>query len=278
MVASWLFVAVIALSIATGVMAIYQLQNAVIYVQEIRANVKKSQIPKPIPTQAKEVANTFTSIWLSDAYGNDTDKKIDWLKPYISAKFESFLSANNAYLVKFSKEPIKVTQLFAFDEAWAQEDKKARVKLRVHLNDGRILYFECPVVRSGSGWFVDQFPSVVDPPKKDLESEKAEEIPLDDKKQEKLKTTLANFMQVWMKGEPEAVQRYTLDKKSIPSTQLPTAYKELKSIQVLSRADQEYIVRVWIAVEDQSKSTMTLSYDVKVMEKEKDWFIVSVNK
>jgi hypothetical protein len=272
---SWLVLLILLFCLIGGSLAMWELMNVAVYVKEMKKLAEERQIPPPVPTEAKETAKLFIGVWLSSADANDPGKKIASLKSYISSDFEQFLQANSNFLVQ-NPDQFKVYRADDFGERWVVPNHEARVRIRVITYDNRVFYFECPVRKSGSAWVVYQLPSLVAGPQKkndDLQNS----ITLADDEKNSLQTTLNNFMGVWLKGEGEAVRRYT-DGTGVPTANvLPGDYQGVKTILPLNKEGDVYMVRVWVGIQDSSHANLTLSYDVKVKKENNEWFILSVN-
>ncbi|MFD1394195.1 conjugal transfer protein [Kroppenstedtia eburnea] len=260
-----------------GMYVIYNISDQVSQMEELATQQK---MEPPIPTQARTRAQLFTGVWLSPANQGDVQKKVDSLKPYTSAEFRTFLSTNSGFLIQGKGEEgnVKVYRADVDGERWVKVGEEARIKVRVLTQDGRKLFFDVPVVKRGDAWVVNQLPSLTLADRAKNIDEKREDIQFSNNEEEALKETMDNFLEVWMKGEREAVRRYTVDRKPIPTSQiLPGGvFKGVQKVLPLQELDEDrYKVRVWAQIEDKSSAILTLSYDV-VVKQEKDWFVEKI--
>lgn len=273
---SWLALIIVLLGLVVGTMAMWQLMYVGKYVNEMKKLVKEYQVPPPVPTEAKETAKLFVGVWLSSVDATNPDKKIDALKGFISDDFEQFLSSNPNYLVQDPEQKFRVFRADPYGERWIVPNKEARIRVRVLTYDNRVFYFECPVRHSGNAWVVYQLPSLVSGPQRGNDGI-TPSLAMSQEEKDALKTTLENFMEVWLRGDKEAVLRYT-EGKSIPvSNILQGTYQGVKEVDPLTKTDDVYKVRVLVGVQDQSNVNFTFSYDVKLHKKGDQWFILSVN-
>lgn len=262
----------------SGMYVLYQISDEVSRLEELATQQK---VEPPIPTQARTRAQLFTGVWLSPANQEDVQKKVDSLNPYISAEFREFLSSNSGYLVKGkgSEGNVKVYRADVDGERWVKVGEETRIKVRVLTQDGVSFYFDVPVVKRGRAWVVNQLPALASADRAKNITEKRDDIQLSKNEQDVLQETMDNFLEVWMKGEREAVKRYTIDSQPIPTSQvlLDGEFKGVQKVLPLQELDDDkYKIRIWVQVRDKSQALLTLSYDTVVKREGNDWFVQKI--
>jgi hypothetical protein len=247
-----------------------------------------------IPDTAKSVAKLFLQNWYSVGPNQKDEDRINGLKPFVTQNLFDFISSNNDLSIDNStqgststntngqqpeKKGVSVAGVDVWRATWQdQKTGKAKIIARLLTSDSKVLFLSLPVEKSGNTWQVSALPALVPVPRGSGKIAEDPGIDIADK-EDAIKTVLDSFFTDWLGGNSEAIKRYMVSGKPIPTSnwlqQLNAQFQGVQTITPVS--DNPLKVKVVIMLKDNNGVTMLLDYFMTLEQKNGSWNIVSID-
>jgi len=296
------------------VLVVFLVRNLVdVYYQLMGSNepvVQQTSTSTEVPDSAKSVAKLFLVKWyFLDPDQKDTDR-ISNLQPFVTETLYEYISSNSDLRIVDSQtsltqqptngqnttgqtssnattnggenkpfEGVSAKEVDVWQAIWKdQKANKVQIIARMQTSDNKTLFLSVPVEKSGSTWQVSSLPALIAEPEGAEKTEEPVEIDISSKR-EAIKTVLQDFFSDWLKGNKEAITRYMVDGKSIPTTEWEEKLEaEFVGVQdIKPESDNPLKVSVIISMKDKNDVEFQLNYHVTLQEKNGKLFIVSIN-
>jgi hypothetical protein len=293
------------------VLVVFLIRNVVDVYRQIAGSdepvVQQTRTSTEVPDSAKSVAKLFLVKW----YFLDPDEKdsarILSLQPFVTETLYEYINSNSDLRVADSQasltqpnnstqntaqssstanssnnakfEGVSAKEVDVWQAIWKdQKANKVQIIARMQTSDDKTLFLSIPVEKSGSTWQVSSLPALIAEPVGAEKTEEPVEIDISSKR-EAIKTVLEDFFSDWLKGNKEAITRYMVDGKSIPTTEWEEKLEaEFVGVQeIKAESDNPLRVSVIISMKDKNNVEFQLNYHVTLQEKNGKLFIVSIN-
>lgn len=221
-------------------------------------------------------ARNFIFNWFTVKSDEKMNDRLERLNIYVTPEFQSYLADNPQMLPQLQDEKKTATVRSAewVTKSWIKTDQEVLVKLRMIMEDGRLLYVQLPMEKRGEMYLVSGLPGLVPAPevKQGPEKEEAPDLGGD---QAMIAETLNNFFSSWLTGNHEQNMRYAV--KRIPSSNLLKDMAALyKGVEVEPLSDEPVKVKALVKLEDGNKMLTTLEYIVTMEKKDGTWMVKDI--
>jgi hypothetical protein len=262
---------------------------------------KQTVTSNEVPVTAKSVAKLFLENWYTVGTGQKDEDRIKRLEPLMTVSMLDYINSVSDLSIDNAVGPnqsatntttsnsnaqnttefkgVSAKEVEVWQATWTdQKAGKAKIVARMLTSEDKTLFLSIPVVKSGSTWQVSSLPALVAEPQG---SDKPDEIPSIDitNEEEAIKKVLDSFFQDWLGGNSEAISRYMVDRKAIPTTnwleELGATYEKVQTITPLS--ENPLKVKVVIMIKDSNNVKMLLDYYMTLEQKNGSWNIVSID-
>lgn len=232
---------------------------------------KSAKITPQIPTAAQNQGLDFLSNWFYLGKKENSFDRVDRLKAYMTDRAVERVQQEGLML----NENQEVHSIRPMDNEaqWLIEGEKAILTYKVTFKDGREVYYNVPMVRSGK-WLADGIPGVTSEPQKKPYRPKITDPNLDADQMNQLQSDADAFFSAWMSGKP--INRYTTEKlaQTLPKENLLdklNATYDSVTLYSFNRKPVQYEAVVKLV--DTKGHSVFQQYLLTLEEKDGQWFV-----
>lgn len=234
------------------------------------AKEESVKVTPQIPTAAQNQGLDFLSNWFYLGKKEDGFDRGDRLKAYMTDRAVERVQQEGLML----NENLAVHSIRPMDNEaeWLIEGEKAILTYKVTFKDGKEIYYNVPMVKSGK-WLADGIPGVISEPQSKSYRPKITDPKLNPNQMNQLQSDADAFFSAWMAGKP--IDRYTTKKaKTLPREnlleKLNATYSSV-TLYPLNRKPVQY--EAVVKLENEKGGPVHQQYLLTLEEKDGQWFV-----
>lgn len=238
--------------------------------------VPKAQVKaevQEVPNAAATTGRKFLINWFYATNDETPSDKVKRMEKYMTSRLADRLKSDSRLLIKLEpgekRKTIQAHTIDHWESKWVEKGKRAKVTYNVVLEDGRDVYMEVPVIRSGT-WVVDGLPALVpEPQRKELAEEETMEV------EKSVTAVVDGFFSAWLAGKTEAISRYSkFDLRTADALKKMKGQYEEVTVEGLS--ERPLKVKAVVKVQDVYGQTHFFEYHLTMKKDDNQWYITGM--